>query len=357
MDVRKCVIQLSRTGQKMETHESARRESLKLFSNTLHSSSITKVCKGNRKYCMGYRWRYALTDEIPQTLYPKGGMPHSEYPSYLIYKDGQVYSTIFKRFLKQSSLSGYYGVTLSNKIGYKAKYIHRLVAETYIPNTKNKECVNHKDGNKLNNSVDNLEWVTHKENVIHAYRIGLNKGRKGKKIIKYTKSDYPEDIWKPISQNERYEISDHGRIYSHKSNRILMCQIHSCGYTLIRVGNKGESVNYRLHRLVAFAFFGKPPPELINPVVHHKDANRSNNVLSNLEWVSSSKNAEEAFKCGNRKYLPIMQYTIDGKYVSTYPHARAAAEKMGVQYQSIYKACTGENKTSCGYIWKYVDKN
>ena len=52
-----------------------------------------------------------------------------------------------------------------------------------------------------------------------------------------------------------------------------------------------------------------------------------------------------------------MQYTIDGKYVATYPHARAAAKKMGVQYQTIYKACTGESKTSCGYIWKYVDKN
>ncbi len=103
--------------------------------------------------------------------------------------------------------------------------------------------------------------------MIHAYRTGLNKGKKGKKIIKYTKSDYPEDIWKPISQNERYEISDHGRIYSHKSNRILTC----------------------------------------------------------LYW-----------RCG--------------KYVGKYPHARAA-EKMGVQYQTIYKACVGESKTSCGYYY------
>lgn len=57
--------------------------------------------------------------------------------------------------------------------------VHRLVAEAFIPNLKNKLEINHKNGVKADNHVDNLEWVTSSENAIHAYKFGLRKGPKG----------------------------------------------------------------------------------------------------------------------------------------------------------------------------------
>ena len=67
----------------------------------------------------------------------------------------------------------YFSILLKNGIE-KSFLNHRLVANAFIPNPENKPCVNHIDGNKQNNHVDNLEWVTHSENTKHAYSIGLH---------------------------------------------------------------------------------------------------------------------------------------------------------------------------------------
>ena len=71
-----------------------------------------------------------------------------------------------------------------NNCGYQqvgdsglARLVHRMVADTWIPNPNGYEQVNHIDGNKDNNSVENLEWATQSQNMRHAYRTGLNKGR------------------------------------------------------------------------------------------------------------------------------------------------------------------------------------
>lgn len=52
----------------------------------------------------------------------------------------------------------------------KAFYLHRIVATAFIPNPQKKEAVNHIDGNRHNNKVENLEWVTHRENIVNSYK-------------------------------------------------------------------------------------------------------------------------------------------------------------------------------------------
>lgn len=84
---------------------------------------------------------------------------------YAVTEQGQVWSYKRNRFLKPyKTSSGYYQVKLQKDGQTKSLRVHRLVAEAFIENTENKPYVNHKDENPLNNNVDNLEWVTAKEN-------------------------------------------------------------------------------------------------------------------------------------------------------------------------------------------------
>jgi len=71
--------------------------------------------------------------------------------------------------------NGYRNIDLSKHNKRSLQKISRLVATSFIPNPENKLCVNHKDGNKLNDKLDNIEWCTHSENQKHAYKLGLKK--------------------------------------------------------------------------------------------------------------------------------------------------------------------------------------
>lgn len=100
--------------------------------------------------------------------------------------------TIPERILKNNvNEFGYLYVRLYKDAKGKKHKIHRLVAQTFIENPENKKCVNHIDGNKQNNSVENLEWVTHSENMKHASDnklwVSWNKGKH------YTHDDWMSD--------------------------------------------------------------------------------------------------------------------------------------------------------------------
>jgi hypothetical protein len=114
-----------------------------------------------------------------------------EFPKYQINEVGQIRNINKLDKLKKLDIThkGYMVVTLYNVDGitYRRK-VHRLVAQTFIPNQENKPQVNHINGNKQDNRVENLEWVTASENIQHAIDNGLNGNTSGlpKKVKKYS---------------------------------------------------------------------------------------------------------------------------------------------------------------------------
>lgn len=94
---------------------------------------------------------------------------------------------------------GYMVVSLCSKKSIKKVYIHRLVAQSFIKNINSFEQVNHIDGDKANNKVDNLEWVSAKDNVIHAYKNNLMIGRKTM-IYQFDKKNNLINTYESISQ-------------------------------------------------------------------------------------------------------------------------------------------------------------
>ncbi len=125
---------------------------------------------------------------------------------YTITEDGKVINNHTGRTLKpQKNGTGYYRVG----IGGKLYFVHRLVAQTYIPNPDNKPQVNHKDGDKTNNCVENLEWVTNRENSLHALKNGWMRIEENHQFAKLTRKQvafiksHPE-----LSRNELAELFD-----------------------------------------------------------------------------------------------------------------------------------------------------
>nr|QBK86242.1 MAG: HNH endonuclease [Marseillevirus LCMAC102] len=172
------------TGHVIKLYSSAKEAAEGIGANT---GSINNVLKGRLKTLKGFKWRYAEITENPEdplVQETRSWKTIDGYTSYRISPDGRVYSERRNIIKKLNIRVGYRSVGLSNKEGEKVFQVHILVAKAYVKKRKGCDIVNHKNGNRSDNRVENLKWCTYQENAQHAHDTGLSSSKK--KVIRYT---------------------------------------------------------------------------------------------------------------------------------------------------------------------------
>lgn len=275
------------------------------------------------------------------------------YQNYYIYDDGTVLNNNTGKVLCGSiGENGYKYYRLSKQGNKKMFYAHRLVAEAFIENPENLPVVNHKDGDKLNNCVDNLEWVNYSQNIEHFHN-SIKQSRQNKKISYYTE-DLENEVWVDTINNPNYLVSNKGRI-RHKFKDNLLSPVETCGYYKVRLSYQGKTTDWLVHKLV-FASFNNEDFNDKNYCIDHIDGNKHNNYLENLRKITISENVRNAYytQKTNSNIKPINQYDLNNNFIATFPSSKEAGRQLHLDSSSITKCCKGKLKTTGNYIFHYA---
>lgn len=182
------------------------------------------------------------------------------------------------------------------------------------------------------------------------------------------------EIWKDIEGYEGiYQVSNYGRVKGLERvvsnftgrmivpSRILKPQANHKGYLTVHL-SQGAKNNKRIpiHRLVAIAFI--PNPDNL-PQVNHKNEDKLDNCVDNLEWCTNLYNSRYGtrpqrlgMKARNGACSKtVAQYSKDGKcLVAIYPSVNEVDRMLGFDFRNIGACCRGEKKSAYGYTWKYI---
>lgn len=180
-----------------------------------------------------------------------------------------------------------------------------------------------------------------------------------------------KEKWLPIKGYEGlYEVSNLGRIKSLRKNKMLSIKPVKDSYKTVRLIDKnGTRKSIRIHRIVATHFISNPENKR---EVNHKNMNKNDNRVSNLEWVTPKENINHAIKNkpsmvkamnDYNKYIRpklISQYTLEGQFIATYVNAKVAERYTGICGRNILQVAGKEEykkgkirKQAGGYVWRF----
>ena len=349
--------------------------------------------------------------------------PITDFEKYEVSSCGRVRNSETGKNLRLTIKSGYYhiGLTSNNNLEKikKTFKVHRLVGLAFIPNPENKPEINHKDKNKLNNNIENLEWNTRKQNNQHRLIDLIIKTNKNKPVLRLDKDTeeileeynsieeagiwaYNNELTKTI-HNGRNSIGNCLNGLSKISYKFkwkynyLNKHLDEEEWKLVFiphliidekdkdkkyfVSNLGRFKNsqgiimdkyktndngyirifiydktYLLHRLIAYTFLENSDNK---EQVNHKDGNKLNNNVNNLEWVTNKENQIHKFQkgLGNNFTIKITQYDLKMNKIKEHKSIADASKETGISKGNIRCVLKNYGKTAGGFIWKYLDEN
>lgn len=153
--------------------------------------------------------------------------------------------------------------------------------------------------------------------------------------------------WKDIPGYEGvYEISNLGRV---RRNGKILKPLKDSGYLRAHLSKNGIAKKVLIHRLVAFAFIPNPNNY---PEINHKDEDKTNNTVENLEWCSREYNINYGTR-NERVSKPVLQYDRLGNFIREWPSGLKAEEELGINNGNISSCCSGKVKTAGGFVWRF----
>lgn len=169
-----------------------------------------------------------------------------------------------------------------------------------------------------------------------------------KKIEKWKR--IPLDLW-----GLNYEVSSKGIIRNRETKRCLTNHIRA-KYMGVSLSFKNKKKTFSVHYLVALTFI--PNEDKTKTQVNHKDGNKENNSVKNLEWTTPSENIRHAIKEGlfQNRSTAVKCLDMDGKLVGVFPNILAASKATGANDRHISCVCREKRNQTGGYRWEYVDK-
>lgn len=167
-------------------------------------------------------------------------------------------------------------------------------------------------------------------------------------------------IWKILNECNLYEVSDTG-IVRRITNKNTLSGCVTSGYRSVKITyDNGKQQRFYVHRLVAEHFIKNPDPKN-KTFVNHKDGNKLNNCVDNLEWVSPRENNLHYYqqikkqvkeKKQFEKSIPVTQYDLQHKKIAEYNSISKAHKATGISVVQIMRAIHREIVQANGFIWE-----